>query len=196
MKRCCDILFSFVMLCLLLPLFIVISISVLVTDGSPVFFLQYRVGKDRRPFQIFKYRTMTVQRGTENGSFDAGDSSRVTSIGMVLRKTKLDEIPQLLNVLLGHMSFVGPRPEVEKWTRVYTNRWDKVLRVKPGITDNASLAFRNEEELLAHSNDPEDTYRNVVLPQKLGYYEDYVEHHSLVGDLVIILKTIYLIIFK
>lgn len=196
MKRLCDLVISFMMLGLLAPILILISITILIADGRPVFFMQYRVGKNRALFRIFKYRTMTVREGSEHGSFDAGNHSRVTPIGMVLRKTKLDELPQLINVLIGQMSVVGPRPEVEKWTMVYADRWDKVLKVKPGITDNASILFRKEEELLARSENPEETYRNIVLPQKLDYYEQYVERHTVFGDLLILLKTMYIILFK
>jgi lipopolysaccharide/colanic/teichoic acid biosynthesis glycosyltransferase len=196
MKRLCDLVISFMMLGLLAPILILISITILIADGRPVFFMQYRVGKNRELFRIFKYRTMTVREGSEHGSFDAGNHSRVTPIGMVLRKTKLDELPQLINVLIGQMSVVGPRPEVEKWTMVYADRWDKVLKVKPGITDNASILFRKEEELLARSENPEETYRNIVLPQKLDYYEQYVERHTVFGDLLILLKTMYIILFK
>jgi lipopolysaccharide/colanic/teichoic acid biosynthesis glycosyltransferase len=133
---------------------------------------------------------MSIKKGAEKGSFDAGNSSRVTSVGRILRKTKMDELPQLFNVLMGNMSLVGPRPEVEKWTRVYPERWDRVLMVKPGITDNASIEFRDEEELLAESENPEETYRNFILPIKLKLYEQYVDSHSLKGDVEILIKTV------
>jgi len=139
---------------------------------------------------------MHIKVGSENGSFDTGSNTRVTPLGVVLRTTKLDELPQLFNVLAGHMSIVGPRPEIEKWSKVYSERWDKVLKIKPGITDNASIEFRREEELLAHSKHPEETYKNLILPQKLDYYEKYVDDHSLIGDLVIIIKTIHVCVFK
>jgi lipopolysaccharide/colanic/teichoic acid biosynthesis glycosyltransferase len=139
---------------------------------------------------------MTVKKDAEKGAFDAGDSSRVTKVGRFLRKSKLDELPQLLNVLFGSMSFVGPRPEVEKWVHVYPERWKIVHSVKPGITDNASLEFRNEEEILAASLDKEKTYRDEILPRKLELYEAYVKKHSFLTDVEIILKTILSIIFK
>ena len=128
-------------------------------------------------------------RGAEQGSFDAGATDRITGIGKILRKTKIDELPQLFNVLRGEMSFVGPRPEVQKWVSIYPERWEKILTVRPGITDNASIEFRNEEEILAASENPEKTYRDVILPLKLTFYESYVDNHSIAGDLYIIWKT-------
>jgi lipopolysaccharide/colanic/teichoic acid biosynthesis glycosyltransferase len=117
-------------------------------------------------------------------------------LGKILRKTKLDELPQLINVIKGDMSLVGPRPEVKKWTDVYPEKWAIVHRVKPGITDNASIEFRNEEEILSQSSNPEETYRNIILPHKLELYINYVHHHSFFGDLMIIIRTIQTIIIK
>ncbi|GAO28538.1 bacterial sugar transferase [Geofilum rubicundum JCM 15548] len=134
---------------------------------------------------------MTVVKEAASGSFDAGDSSRVTRVGRWLRKSKIDELPQLWNVLVGDMSLVGPRPEVQKWVAVYPERWQVVHSVRPGITDNASIEFRNEEALLATSDAPETTYKEVVLPQKLALYENYVRQNSFLGDIRIIFKTIW-----
>jgi lipopolysaccharide/colanic/teichoic acid biosynthesis glycosyltransferase len=189
MKQFFDFTFSLFLLIFLWPVIILIAIFVLLDSGFPVFFLQKRVGKGGAIFKIIKFRTMTVKKEASQGSFDAGDSSRVTRVGRILRKTKLDEIPQLLNVLLGDMSFVGPRPEVQKWVAIYPERWAIVHSVKPGITDNASLEFKNEEEILAASNDRENTYRNQILPRKLDMYEQYVHENSFFGDLLIIFKT-------
>jgi len=133
---------------------------------------------------------MKVASGKEIGSFDAGDTSRITPLGIFLRKYKLDELPQLLNVLLGDMSLVGPRPEVKQWTVVYPEKWKIVHSVKPGITDNASIEFRNEEFILAESQNPLKTYKDVILPRKLDLYIDYVQARSFWGDITIILKTI------
>ena len=136
---------------------------------------------------------MSVKRGTEDGSFDVGSTRRVTRFGRFLRKTKLDELPQLWNVLKGDMSLVGPRPEVRKWVQIYPERWKRVLKVKPGLTEPASIEFRNEEELLARSKNPEHTYRTVILPRKLDLYEEYVKTQSLFGDIRILFRTIWIV---
>jgi len=133
---------------------------------------------------------MTVQPGAEKGSFEVGSTQRVTAVGRFLRKTKLDELPQLWNVLIGDMSLVGPRPEVRKWVEAYPERWAFVHTVRPGITDPASIKFRNEEKLLARSPDPERTYRDEILPQKLALYEEYVRTRSFCGDIKLIFATI------
>jgi lipopolysaccharide/colanic/teichoic acid biosynthesis glycosyltransferase len=156
---------------------------------GPVFFIQKRVGKNGKGFKLIKFRTMKVASGKERGSFDAGDTSRITPLGVFLRKYKLDELPQLLNVFLGNMSFVGPRPEVKQWTLVHPEKWKIVHSVKPGITDNASIEFRNEEIILSQSLDPIKTYEEVILPRKLELYIEYVNTRSFWGDIGIILKT-------
>jgi lipopolysaccharide/colanic/teichoic acid biosynthesis glycosyltransferase len=159
-------------------------------------FIQKRIGIDGISFSLLKFRTMRVEKDTEKGSFHAGDVSRITPIGKILRKTKLDELPQLFNVLKGDMSIVGPRPEVDKWTKIYPEKWSIVHKVKPGITDNASILFRNEEVILKNSPNPEETYKNEILPKKLDLYIDYVNNHSFLGDMKIILKTINVVLFK
>jgi len=196
MKRFLDIVVSLLGIISLFPIGLVLSLLIVLNSGWPVFFIQKRVGKNREPFKLFKFRTMKVNNSAKYGDFDAGDTSRVTAIGRVLRKLKLDELPQLINVLKGEMSLVGPRPEVERWVIVYTERWDKVLTVVPGITDNASIEFRDEEDLLSNSDHPDITYKEEVLPRKLSYYENYVDNHSFIGDLKLIVKTIYYCIFK
>jgi lipopolysaccharide/colanic/teichoic acid biosynthesis glycosyltransferase len=138
---------------------------------------------------------MTVRRDSERGIFDPGDKSRYTRTGRFLRATKLDEFPQFWNVLAGDMSVVGPRPEVRQWVNVYPERWKTVLSVKPGITDPASIEFRNEETILANSKDPVQTYRDIILPRKLDLYERYVARNSLMGDIGIVLKT-FLALFR
>jgi lipopolysaccharide/colanic/teichoic acid biosynthesis glycosyltransferase len=192
MKRVFDISVSFLGLILLTPLFIIICLLILIDDKRPVLYKQNRVGKDGKPFVILKFRSMRVISTSESGTFEPGNLSRITTIGKFLRKTKIDELPQLINVLKGDMSIVGPRPEVEKWIAVYPERWRKILKVKPGITDNASIRFYNEEKLLSESNDPEYTYRDIILPKKLELYEDYVENNSFYGDLKLIFNTISL----
>ncbi len=190
MKKFFDVIFALIGLMVLTPLFILIGFAIKLDDRGAVFFRQERIGRNGKPFMLFKFRSMSPTEGAGRGIFIPGDSSRITRTGKVLRKTKLDELPQLLNVLKGDMSLVGPRPEVQKWVDVYPERWQKVLSVKPGITDNASIEYRYEEELLANSDDPGKTYREVILPRKLALYEDYVTKHTLLGDLKLIINTI------
>ena len=190
MKRCLDCLAAAAGLAIAGPLVLFVALMVRLSSDGPVFFRQVRVGRNGREFLLYKFRTMRVARGAEKGSFDAGDASRVTPLGKVLRKWKLDELPQLWNVLAGDMSLVGPRPEVRRWVDAYPERWSRVLTVRPGITDPASIAYRNEEELLARSPDPERTYREVILPHKLSLYEAYVQGRSFSGDVKILFKTL------
>lgn len=196
MKRFLDVILSLVLIIVISPVFIGIALAIVINSGFPVFFIQQRVGINGKPFSILKFRTMTVLKEARLGSFDVGDSSRVTRVGQCLRRTKLDELPQLLNVFIGEMSFVGPRPEVRKWVEVYPERWQKVLKVRPGITDNASIEFRNEEEILKVSSNPQQTYRDEILPKKLDLYEGYIDNQSLIGDLKIIFKTFFSVIRK
>jgi lipopolysaccharide/colanic/teichoic acid biosynthesis glycosyltransferase len=195
-KRIFDITFSTIGLLLLTPFFLIIIIWIKLLMPGPVFFIQQRVGLLGNCFKLIKFRTMLLSDTKTISGFDAGDSSRITPFGKFLRKTKLDEIPQLINVLKGDMSFVGPRPEVKQWTEVYPEKWKIVHTVRPGITDNASIVFRNEEEILSKSMNPEETYRNEILPQKLDLYIDYVNNHTFRGDIMIILRTLKAIIFK
>ena len=191
MKRILDIVGALTGGVLLSPLLAVVWMAVVLESGLPGLFRQRRMGRGGSEFTLYKFRTMTVQRGTERGSFDVGSSARVTRVGKILRKTKLDELPQLWNVMVGDMSLVGPRPEVRKWVEAYPDRWAKVLAFRPGITDPASIEFRNEEELLAAAPDPETYYREVILPRKLDLYEEYVETRSFWGDVGILLKTVW-----
>jgi lipopolysaccharide/colanic/teichoic acid biosynthesis glycosyltransferase len=191
-----DIIFSGIGLLLLSPLLIIASGIILIFDGRPIFFRQTRVGINNSDFLLNKFRTMSVERGASSGTFDAGDMSRITKVGAFLRKTKLDELPQLWNVFIGDMSFVGPRPEVRKWVDAYPQRWAKVLTVKPGITDPASIYYRNEEELLAQADDPVACYRDQILPHKLDLYEEYVRTRTFWGDIFLIFKTIMRVFFN
>lgn len=191
MKRAFDLGASGLGLLLLSPVFLLVAVLIFLADGRPVLFRQTRIGRAGRPFSLFKFRTMIPASEGEGGGFEPGDSRRVTSFGRFLRKTKIDEWPQLFNVLKGDMSMVGPRPEVSKWVAAYPRRWAVVHRVKPGITDPASIIFRNEEELLAAAADPEAVYRNEILPRKLDLYERYAEGPPRFGrDLGLIFKTI------
>ena len=196
MKRLFDVCFALLGLFCLSPVYLCISVLILLKDGRPVFFRQERVGRNNKNFLLCKFRSMSVLKEAELGQFDAGSSSRVTTLGAALRKCKLDELPQLWNVIKGDMSLVGPRPEVRKWVEAYPERWNRVLKARPGITDPASIRFRNEEELLAESSDPDVEYYEVILPQKLSLYEDYVDKSSILSDLLIILKTVKIIIIE
>ena len=191
MKRFFDILAAAVGLIVLSPVLLITAIAILMLDGWPVLFFHERVGRNGRTFKLLKLRTMTVLKTGEKGGFDAGNRKRVTPIGRFLRRAKMDELPQLWNVLIGDMSIVGPRPEVRKWTLVYPERWAFVHTVRPGITDPAAIVFRNEEDILAAADDPKKAYRLEVLPKKLDMYETYVKTRSFGGDLKIICRTLY-----
>lgn len=195
MKRGFDFLTTLLGLIVLSPLFLILGIVIWAEDKGPVFYRQTRIGKEGKTFRLYKFRSMSPPQTKAEGSFIPGDISRVTPVGRFIRKTKLDELPQLINVLKGEMSLVGPRPEVEKWVSAFPERWKIVHMVKPGITDIASLEFRNEESILAASDNPENLYRNVILPKKLDYCEEYVMHHSFAGDLLILIKTLVTIHF-
>tara|TARA_R110002050_G_scaffold296359_1_gene456221 strand:+ start:15431 stop:16021 length:591 start_codon:yes stop_codon:yes gene_type:complete len=196
MKRLFDLTAALLGLLVLLPVLLVLALFIKLTTPGPVVFVQTRIGQGGREFRLLKFRSMRVRPKTSEGSFDAGDQSRITWLGRILRKTKLDELPQLVNVLRGEMSLVGPRPEVRKWTEVYPEQWAIVHRVKPGITDNASIEFRNEEAILARSSNPEETYRNEILPRKLELYIDYVKRASFQTDLKLIFQTLFIVLFK
>ncbi|OFY23569.1 MAG: hypothetical protein A2W98_00400 [Bacteroidetes bacterium GWF2_33_38] len=196
MKRIFDILISITGLIICFPAFLIVSFLIKIYMPGPIFFIQSRMGRAGDAYNLIKFRTMLVATGNKGDSFEAGDTSRISRFGRVLRKRKLDELPQLINVLKGDMSLVGPRPEVKQWTEVYPEKWKIVHSVKPGITDNASIEFRNEEVLLSKSKDPIKTYREEILPRKLDLYINYVNNQSFLGDLKIILKTIKVVIFE
>lgn len=190
MKRLFDIILSAIAVAILWPLILLIAISILIIDGKPIFFRQWRVGMGGEEFCIIKFRTMSDSNRSKRGSFDAGSSSRVTGVGKLLRRTKLDEVPQLFNVLKGDMSVVGPRPEVRTWVDAYPDQWAYIHTVRPGITDPASILYRNEEDLLAAADDSVKYYKDVVLPSKINLYTRYVKEHTFFGDIIIIFKTI------
>lgn len=196
MKRLFDFICSVMLLILIALPLLMVSFLIKLTTPGPIFFVQDRVGKNGKLFKLIKFRTMKVADGKTKGSFDAGDSSRITPVGNFLRKTKIDELPQLLNVIKGDMSLVGPRPEVKMWTEVYPEKWAIVHKVKPGITDEASITFRNEEVILKNAQNPTETYKNQILPQKLALYIQYVQNQSLLGDLKILIRTFGHVLFK
>lgn len=166
----------------------------IVTSGFPVFYLQKRVGRNGQDFKLFKFRTMQKDADQKGLLTVGGHDPRVTKIGYYLRKYKLDELPQLFNVLFGTMSLVGPRPEVRKYVDLYSNEQREVLSVRPGITDFASLEFINENDLLAKSSNPEQTYINEVMPAKLALNARYIKQQGLLTDFKIILSTILKIV--
>jgi lipopolysaccharide/colanic/teichoic acid biosynthesis glycosyltransferase len=174
---------------ILTPLFLILSIIILFGSGSPVLFKQWRIGKMGNPFLLLKFRTMT-STSADKSLLTVGDrDSRITPVGYFLRKYKLDELPQLINVLIGDMSFVGPRPEVSKYVELYSPEQRKVLDVKPGITDLASIEYMNESELLSKSSDPEKTYIEEIMPHKLGINLRYQANRTLLSDVKVIFKT-------
>lgn len=179
MIRFCDIVFSFIGLLLLLPVFIIVSLWIVIDNPGPVFYRQSRVGKDNRDFLLLKFRSMRV--GADKMSLiTVGDHDpRVTRAGFYLRKYKLDELPQLCNVLVGDMSFVGPRPEVRRYVDVYTPEQRRVLSVRPGITDYASIEYIDENTILAQAADPDKTYIEQIIPAKIALNMRYIEHQTL-----------------
>lgn len=190
-KRLFDWLASSVGLVLLAPLLLVIAVRIKLDSLGPVFFRQERVGQCGRLFRIHKFRTMFIDAELRGPQITVGADTRVTSVGLWLRKYKLDELPQLLDVWLGHMSLVGPRPEVPLYVAHYPNDVrELVLSVRPGITDMASIQFKDENEILGRAVDPHLAYVTEVLPIKLGYYADYVRNRSLLGDIEIIFLTL------
>lgn len=193
-KRAIDIVLSLFGLIITLPLLIMIALAVKAEDGGPILFKQVRIGRYGKKFTIWKFRSMSITIPVPINGFEPGNKSRITKTGILIRKTKFDELPQLLNVLKGDMSFVGPRPEVEYWVSKFPERWEYVHQVRPGITDNASIEFRNEEDLLAKSPDPEAEYEQRILPRKLSLYEDYIRNMSLAADIKILTLTIYSLI--
>ena len=194
LKRFFDIICSLIGIILLLPFFIIVSLLIIINSGFPVFYIQTRVGKNNRNFNLFKFRTMKVDADEKGLLTVGGRDPRVTSAGYYLRKYKLDELPQLFNVLIGSMSLVGPRPEVNKYVDLYNTQQLQVLNVKPGITDLASLEFINENELLAQSSNPEETYINKIMPEKLALNLKYIAQQSFATDIKIIFNTLFKIV--
>lgn len=190
-KRSYDFFFAAVGLLLLSPVLLLIAALVKLGDGGPVFFLQKRVGRYGQRFWIWKFRTMVVGAEKRGPSITKAGDQRVTAIGRFLRKTKLDELPQLGNVLRGEMSFVGPRPEVPRYVARYTAAQREVLNLKPGITDLASLEFRNEEELLRNVPDAGKCYAEYCLPRKIELNLAYQRRANLWRDTQIILRTVF-----
>lgn len=190
MKRLFDIFFSFIGLIILSPFLIIIALIILLGSKGGAFYKQVRVGKDGQDFELFKFRSMRPDSDKKGLLTVGGRDPRVTRIGYFIRKYKIDEFPQLLNVLMGDMSLVGPRPEVRKYVDLYTEEQKKVLSVKPGMTDYASIEYSNENELLAKASDPERTYIEEIMPAKLKLNQRYIAEQGIGTDLKIIFRTI------
>lgn len=194
MKRLFDVIASGLGLVVLSPLFLVLAIWIKLDSKGPVFYRQARVGRNNKDFRIFKFRSMRV--GADKGSLVTigGRDPRVTRSGYWIRKFKLDELPQLINVFIGDMSLVGPRPEVRHYVDYWTPEQMRVLDVRPGITDPASIKFRNENELMEKAEDPEKYYIEVIMQEKIKLYLEYVEKHNFFYDIALIFKTFWVIV--
>jgi len=189
-----NLLLSLIFLIILSPLMIIIGVMIKLSSKGPIFFKQKRITQYGREFYIFKFRTMRMGSESE-GQLTCKNDTRVTKIGKFLRKYRLDEIPQLINVLIGDMTFVGPRPEVPKYVNAYTDEMKKTLQVKAGITSMASIMFRDEDKYLENAEDADSVYINEILPIKMKYNLEYLEHRSVFLDIKIIILT-FLKVFK
>jgi len=193
-KRVFDCVAALVGILCLSPLFVIVALLIKLDSAGPVFFRQERIGRGLRPFHIFKFRTMVRDAPRRGAAITFGDDPRITRIGRFLRRSKIDELPQLLNVLKGDMSVVGPRPEVRQYVDAYRLDYEEVLKVRPGITDAASLRFKDEASLLGAVDDPEALYLTRILPQKLDLGKQYVRGASLMQDVTLIVKTLAAIV--
>lgn len=194
MIRFFDFILSLVGLVVLAPIFIVLAIWIKTDSKGPVFYKQVRVGQNSIDFGLFKFRSMVVDADKKGLITVGGRDPRITRSGYFIRKYKLDELPQLINVLVGDMSLVGPRPEVRKYVDLYTDEQQKVLSVKPGITDYASIEYMDENEILGKSSDPEKTYIEEIMPEKIKYNMKYINNKSLFEYFKIILLTVLKIV--
>jgi lipopolysaccharide/colanic/teichoic acid biosynthesis glycosyltransferase len=193
-KRLLDFILAIAVFFVLAPVFFVVCVFILLDSKGTPFFIQERIGKGMLPFRLIKFRSMTLKNSSDKAEFNPGDIHRVTKVGAFLRKTKIDELPELINVVKGDMSFVGPRPEVRKYVQAYPEDFEVILKIRPGLTDFASIEYRDEENILASWSDPEIYYLRVILPDKLNLAKRYVEEASFKTDLRIIGKTLKSII--
>lgn len=196
LKRLFDIVASGCGLVILSPLFIILAIWIKLDSKGPVFYRQVRVGRGNRDFQLYKFRSMRVGADKQGLITVGGRDPRITRSGFFIRKYKLDEFPQLINVFIGDMSLVGPRPEVRKYVDMYTPEQLRVLSVRPGITDLASIRYRNENELLEQAENPDEYYEQVIMQDKLRINLEYVENHSFWNDIKLIFMTFWEIVAK
>ena len=194
LKRLMDIVISGGALLVIWPVLLVVALAIKIDDPGPVFYRQVRVGRGGKTFRIFKFRTMVVDADKKGLAITVGRDNRITRVGALLRKTKLDELAQLINVFVGEMSFVGPRPEVQKYVDLYTPYQRQVLLVRPGITDYASIAYRNENDMLAGAEDPERMYIDVIMPDKIELNMKYLREISPLADIRLIFGTIAAVI--
>ena len=194
LKRAMDIVISGGALLVIWPVLLLIALAIKIDDPGPVFYRQVHVGKDGKEFRIFKFRTMIVDADKKGLQITVGKDNRITRIGRLLRKTKLDELAQLINVFVGEMSFVGPRPEVPRYVNLYTPYQRQVLLVRPGITDYASIAYRNENDMLEGAEDPDRMYIDVIMPDKIELNMKYLREISPLADIRLILSTIVAVI--
>ena len=194
MKRIFDIFFAFIGIVFLTPFFLIISLLIIIDSKGGILYKQERIGCHGSMFKVFKFRTMRPDSFSKGALTVGSRDPRITNIGYYLRKYKLDELPQLFNVLFGDMSFVGPRPEVKKYTDLYNEEQKKVLSVRPGITDYASIKFRNENDLLSESDEPERLYIDEIMPEKLALNMKYINDNNIFKDIKIIFDTFYTII--
>ena len=194
LKRLFDILASSLGLLLLGPLFLCLSIAVKVDSSGPVFYRQIRIGRNQRSFSLFKFRSMAIGSDAKGLLTVGGRDGRITRVGYFIRKYKLDELPQLMNVLKGDMSLVGPRPEVARYVAMYSADQLRVLSVRPGITDYASIKYFSENDMLAASANPEKTYIEEIMPAKLKINLDYIDNRTMFTDIKIVLLTLEKII--
>lgn len=195
MIRLFDILFSLIGILIVSPLLLIIAVVVKLSSSGHIIFSQNRVGKNNVDFKVFKFRTMFVDSEKKSLITIGGKDNRITNVGYFLRKYKLDELPQLFNVLVGQMSLVGPRPEVRKYVDLYTKDQINILNIRPGITDWASIIFRNENELLEMSSDPEFFYINTIIPKKVRLNQIYLKHYNLKEYFRILMVTSKIIIY-
>ena len=193
-KRIFDITLSLIGLMVMLPLFAIIAILIKIDSPGPIFYKHRRIGKNFKPFGVYKFRTMIKDADKIGPQITSGGDTRITRIGKLLRKTKIDELPQLLNVLKGEMSLVGPRPEVEKYVNLYREDYKEILKVRPGITDISSITYRDEEAVLEDKEDPEWFYKTILLPRKISLAKEYIRKSSLFYDIKLILLTLVKII--
>ena len=189
-KRIFDIMMSIFGLIVLAPIFLIIGVWIKIDSKGEIFFRQVRIGLNGKEFKIYKFRTMITDAESKGMQITVGQDNRITKVGQFIRKCKIDEIPQLVNVLIGDMSFVGPRPEVAKYVAMYSESDREILKVRPGITDLASIEYRNENEVLGKSKNPEKTYIEEVMPAKIVLNNEYLDKCSVCYDILIILKTI------
>jgi lipopolysaccharide/colanic/teichoic acid biosynthesis glycosyltransferase len=189
-KRLFDVIVSSFSLVLVSPILLLAAIAIKLDSKGPVFFVQERIGRNFRPFRILKFRSMTDTPAAGSQQITIAGDPRVTRIGRILRRSKLDELPQLFNVLTGDMSLVGPRPEVRKYVELYRPDYEEILKYRPGITDLASIRYRDEERILAAARDPEGEYVERVLPEKIRLAKEYLNNSSVTFDIELLLRTL------